>query len=189
MLSIKELYNSCMNCSKCGLSKERSNVVFGEGSLKAAIMFVGEGPGHDEDVQGRPFVGRAGQLLTKMIEAIDLKREDVYIANIVKCRPPGNRVPYPEEARECLPYLRNQVAIIRPKIIVCLGATAGKYILNDEIRITRDRGIWEYRNEFYIIATYHPAALLRDADKKKDTWEDLKKIRDKYKLLIETAES
>lgn len=158
--------------------------MFGEGNLKAKIMFIGEGPGHDEDIQGRPFVGKAGQLLTKMIEAIELKREDVYIANIVKCRPPNNRAPYPEEAAECLPYLRNQVAIIRPSIIVCLGATAGKFILDSNIRITRDRGVWIQKGNFFIIATYHPAALLRDPDKKRDSWDDFKKIRYKYREII-----
>lgn len=180
MLSYNELYKVCQECKRCGLSSGRKNVVFGEGNVKSKIMFVGEGPGHDEDVQGRPFVGRAGQLLTKMIEAIGLKREEVYIANIVKCRPPNNRVPLPEEANECLPYLRNQVAIIRPKIIVCLGATAGTYIIDKNLRITRDRGVWTERKGFYIIATYHPAALLRDPDKKRDAWDDLKKVRDKY---------
>jgi uracil-DNA glycosylase family 4 len=184
MLSYKELYNACQQCTKCALANGRTNLVFGEGNIKADIMFVGEGPGHDEDMQGRPFVGRAGQLLTRMIEAINLKREDVYIANIVKCRPPNNRVPYPEEAQACLPYLRNQYAIIRPSIIVCLGATAGRYILSSDLRITRDRGIWTVRNGCHMIATYHPAALLRDTDKKKDAWEDLKKVRDKYNELI-----
>lgn len=179
MLSFKELYNICENCHRCNLSRGRNKVVFGEGNLKAELMFVGEGPGHDEDMQGRPFVGKAGQLLTKMIQAIDLKREDVYIANIVKCRPPNNRVPLPEEVKECLPYLRNQVAIIRPKIIVCLGATAGKYIIKDDMRITRDRGKWTVKNGFNIIATYHPAALLRDPAKKVESWEDLIKVRDK----------
>ncbi len=175
-----------MECEKCNLCKTRTNVVFGEGNVRSIIMFVGEGPGHDEDMQGRPFVGRAGQLLTKMIESIGLKRQDVYIANIVKCRPPNNRVPYPEEAAACLPYLRNQVAIVMPKIIVCLGATAGKYIIDENIRITRDRGIWTVKGCFNMIATYHPAALLRDPDKKIEAWEDLKKIRDKYKSFIKT---
>lgn len=184
MYGLRELYSICQSCTKCGLSKGRTNVVFGEGNIKAKIMFVGEGPGHDEDIQGRPFVGKAGQLLTKMIEAIDLKREDVFIANIVKCRPPNNRVPLPEEARECLPYLRNQVAIIRPAIIVCLGATAAKYIISDELRITRDRGLWKDKKGYHIIATYHPAALLRDPDKKRDAWEDFKSIRDKYKKIM-----
>lgn len=183
MMNIKDLYMACHECVKCGLSMNRTHVVFGEGSLKAKIMFVGEGPGHDEDVQGRPFVGKAGQLLTKMIEAIDLKREEVYIANIVKCRPPNNRVPLPEETRECIDYLRNQVAIIKPRIIVCLGSTAGKNIIDSDMRITRDRGIWIEKGNYSIIATYHPAALLRDPDKKKDAWDDFKKIRDRYREI------
>ncbi|KPU43729.1 uracil DNA glycosylase superfamily protein [Oxobacter pfennigii] len=183
MMNLKELHASCMQCHKCELSNGRTNVVFGEGNLKARVMFIGEGPGHDEDMQGRPFVGKAGQLLTKMIEAIDLKREDVYIANIVKCRPPNNRVPLPEEAEACLPYLRNQVAIIRPSILVCLGSTAARYVIDREMRITRDRGKWIDRGKFSIIGTYHPAALLRDPDKKREAWEDFKKIRDKYMSL------
>lgn len=189
MLSYNELYKVCRECKRCGLSSGRKNVVFGEGNVRAKIMFVGEGPGRDEDIQGRPFVGRAGQLLTRMIESIDLKRGDVYIANIVKCRPPNNRVPLPEEANECLPYLRNQVAIVRPKIIVCLGATAGTYIIDRNLRITRDRGVWTERKGFYLIGTYHPAALLRDESKKKDAWEDFKAIRDKYReLALQDAE-
>lgn len=180
MLSYKELYKVCCKCQECRLGQTRTNMVFGEGNVRAKIMFVGEGPGRDEDLQGRPFVGRAGQLLTKMIEAIDLKREDVYIANIVKCRPPNNRVPLPDETEKCLPYLRNQFAIVRPKIVVCLGATAGSNIISKDLRITRDRGKWIERKGIFLIATYHPAALLRDPDKKKEAWIDFKKIRDKY---------
>ena len=120
-----------------------------------------------------------------MIEAIDIKRDDVFIANIVKCRPPGNRVPYQEEARECLQYLRNQVAIIKPRIIVCLGATAARYIIGEDIRITRDRGIWNEKSSYSIIATYHPAALLRDPAKKREVWEDFKDIRDRYRTIME----
>jgi DNA polymerase len=184
MLSYKELYKTCHECRKCSLCEGRTNVVFGEGNINAGLMFVGEGPGHDEDMQGRPFVGKAGQLLTKIIEAINLKREDVYIANIVKCRPPNNRVPLSEETKECLPYLRNQVAIIRPRILDCLGATAGSNIINRDLRITRDRGQWIQRGSTFLIATYHPAALLRDPDKKREAWEDLKRIRDKYNEII-----
>ena len=180
-----ELCSAVQNCGRCKLCDQRTRVVFGEGNSDACIMFIGEGPGHDEDVSGRPFVGKAGQLLTKMIEAIELKREDVYICNIVKCRPPHNRVPMDDEAEACLPFLRQQVAIIRPKIIVCLGATSGKYIINRDIRITRDRGKWYKKGEFEIIATYHPSALLRDPDKKKDAWEDFKSIKKRYKEIIE----
>lgn len=180
MYELEDIYNICSECRRCNLCSTRKNAVFGEGNINAKLMFIGEGPGHDEDLQGRPFVGKAGQLLTKMIEAIDLKREDVYIANIVKCRPPQNRVPYPEEVNKCLPYLRRQVAIIKPKIIVCLGATSGKYIIRQDLKITRDRGEWIQKGNFLFIATYHPAALLRDENKKKYAWDDFKKIRDKY---------
>lgn len=139
-------------------------------------MFVGEGPGRDEDVSGVPFVGKAGQLLDRILEAAGIDQKDVYIGNIVKCRPPGNRIPTPDEARACLPYLRNQVYIIKPKIIVCLGATAAKYIIDDRIRITRDRGRWHERKGYWLMATYHPAALLRDETKKRPAWEDFKSI-------------
>ncbi|MDE4543056.1 MULTISPECIES: uracil-DNA glycosylase [unclassified Thermoanaerobacterium] len=178
LLPLKELIEQCMNCTKCPLHNVRNNVVFGEGNLKSKIMFVGEGPGRDEDLQGRPFVGKAGQLLNKMLEAINLKREDVYIANIVKCRPPNNRVPLQSEVDACLPYLRNQVAIIAPKIIVCLGATAAKAIIDKDFKITVMRGQWFEKKGVKIIATYHPAALLRDPEKKYPAWEDFKSIRD-----------
>lgn len=187
----KELYDECMACSKCDLGKNRTHMVFGEGNLKAEIMFIGEAPGADEDRTGKPFVGRAGQLLTRGLTALDLLRErDYYICNICKCRPENNRTPLEEEARACLPYLRNQVALVRPKIIVTLGATSMKYIIGgdesedgeiiNEWRITRDRGRWIKRKGFYMMATFHPAAILRDEDKKKVFWEDLKSIRKKY---------
>lgn len=177
LLVLKDLYAQCQNCKKCNLSSTRNNVVFGEGNLKSKIMFIGEGPGRDEDLQGRPFVGKAGQLLNKMLEAIGLKREDVYIANIVKCRPPNNRVPLQNEIDACIPYLRNQVAIIAPKIIVCLGATAAKSIIDKDFKITIMRGQWFYRKGVKMIATYHPAALLRDPEKKRPAWEDFKAIK------------
>lgn len=180
MISMEELKTYASDCGRCDLCNNRRNNVFGEGNEKAVIMFIGEGPGEEEDKTGRPFVGKAGQLLTKMIEAIELRREEVYIANIVKCRPPHNRVPFDEEADACLPFLRKQVALIRPKIIVCLGATSAKYIIDNNIRITRDRGEWHKKGDFLIIPTYHPSALLRDPDKKRDAWEDFKSIREKY---------
>ncbi|KAJ49972.1 DNA polymerase [Clostridium tetanomorphum] len=184
MLRWKELYNECVNCDKCNLTKDRTNMVFGEGNSKATIMFVGEAPGADEDRLGRPFVGRAGQLLTKGLTALNLSREvDYYICNVCKCRPKNNRTPTEEEARACLPYLRNQVALVRPKIIVCLGATAMKYILGPEWRITRDRGKWVERKGCYIVPTFHPAALFRDESKKILFWKDLKSIRQKYNEL------
>lgn len=177
----EDLINAICRCKRCPLAATRINAVPGEGNKNARLMFVGEGPGRDEDLQGRPFVGKAGQLLDRMIEAIGLKREDVYIANIVKCRPPLNRVPEDEEAERCLPFLRRQVYLIRPDIIVCLGATALKHIAGKELRITPSRGMWFERKGFGIIATYHPAALLRDPDKKRQAWEDFKKIRDRLK--------
>ncbi len=178
-----ELFNAVQRCRRCPLSRYRTNVVPGEGNRKASLMFVGEGPGRDEDLSGRPFVGAAGQLLDKMIAAIGIKREDVYIANIVKCRPPGNREPKEQEALSCLPYLRRQVYLIKPRIIVCLGATALRYIIDSKARITRVRGQWIERKGYWLMATYHPAALLRDPAKKYEAWEDFKSIRDKMKEL------
>ncbi|QAT62734.1 uracil-DNA glycosylase [Acidilutibacter cellobiosedens] len=186
MYTLEELEYIVSKCHRCDLSQGRTNVVFGEGNKKARLMFIGEGPGYNEDQQGRPFVGKAGQLLDKMIEAIGLKREDVYIANIVKCRPPNNRNPYEEESVICIEYLRWQVKIINPDIIVCLGAIAARNIISPDFKITADRGKWIQRGSFYIMPTYHPAALLRDENKKKDSWEDFKKIRDKYKEVILT---
>lgn len=167
-------------CTRCPLAQSRTHTVFGEGNLKAKLMFVGEGPGKDEDLQGRPFVGRAGKLLDDMLAAIGITRKEVYIANVVKCRPPNNRVPTVEEAKACLPYLRNQVAIIKPKIIVCLGATAAKYLIDPDFKITQQRGHWIERKGYWLIATFHPAAILRDPTKKKPAWEDFILIKEKY---------
>lgn len=169
------------DCKKCGLCNGRNHVVLGEGNPDSKLMFIGEGPGADEDATGRPFVGRAGQLLTKMINAIDLKREDVYIANIVKCRPPQNRNPLEKESNACLPYLRKQVAIIRPKIIVCLGAVAARQIIDPNISIMKQRGQWFEKCGVLLMPTYHPSALLRFPERKADAWEDFKKIRIAYK--------
>ncbi len=171
------------SCDKCELCKTRNNAVPGEGNISAPIMFIGEGPGRDEDEQGRPFVGAAGQLLDKMMASIGLDRTNAFIANIVKCRPPQNRVPEEEEAQACLPYLRKQFAIIKPKIVVCLGSTAAKYVIDRNIRITRDRGNWYEKMGCSFIATFHPSALLRDPEKKKDAWEDMKKIKEKLDEL------
>ncbi|MBQ9832415.1 MAG: uracil-DNA glycosylase [Clostridia bacterium] len=181
----KELYDQLADCRKCGLSDKRTNIVIGVGNTKSRIMFIGEGPGRDEDEQGVPFVGAAGKLLDKMLAAIDLDREKVYIANIVKCRPPNNRTPQESEAVACLPYLRAQFALLSPKIIVCLGATAAKYVYDKEVRITRDRGVWKCVKGVWIMPTYHPAALLRDESKKRDAWTDFKNIRDKLKEIQE----
>ena len=155
----------------------------GEGNPHARLMFIGEGPGRDEDLTGRPFVGRAGQLLDKMIAAIGLSREEVYIANVVKCRPPQNRAPEMDEVAACMPYLRAQVGLIRPQVIVLLGSSALGAILGAEHRITRERGAWIERKGVFFMPTFHPAALLRDESKKRPVWEDLKKVRDKLQEL------
>ena len=157
--------------------------MFGEGNPSADVMFVGEGPGGDEDVLGRPFVGKAGQLLEKAINALGWTRDDVYIGNVVKCRPPNNRTPQPEEVKACIGWLRNQTALIRPKIIVCLGATAAKAIISDDIRITSVRGKWMQKGAFLIMPTFHPAALLRDESKKIPFWNDLKEVKRKCEEL------
>ena len=181
------LYSEINGCQKCRLCEQRTNIVIGEGDPKATIMFIGEGPGRDEDLSGRPFVGRAGQLLDKMIGAIGFRREEVYIANVVKCRPPNNRTPEESEADACLPYLRVQFALIRPKIIVCLGATAAKYIYDPNVRITRDRGVWKEKKGVWILPTYHPAALLRDESKKREAWEDMQKLKQKYDEIAQNT--
>lgn len=168
-------------CTQCSLHRGKTHYVFGEGSPKAELMFIGEGPGQDEDLSGRPFVGRAGQLLTKIIAAMKLDRQDVYIANVVKCRPPNNRAPTPEEAHACMPYLQQQIQLIHPKIIVLLGATAASHLLGHKVPISKARGQWtEVRlntgDAFKTMPTYHPAALLRNPNLKKDVWEDMKKV-------------
>jgi DNA polymerase len=152
-------------------------VVFGEGSQNAAAIFVGEGPGETEDQLGRPFVGRAGQLLDKILVASGFSRNEVYIANVVKCRPPDNRLPSPDETEACLPWLRAQIRLIRPRIVVCLGAAATQVLIDARLRITTARGKWFERDGLRLIPTFHPAALLRDMSKKLPVWEDMKKIR------------
>lgn len=184
MYTLEELQMIIKRCNRCPLSKSRTNTVFGEGSTEAKMMFVGEGPGFNEDRLGRPFVGRAGQLLDRMIESIGLKRQDIYITNIVKCRPPNNRNPYEDESKVCIEYLRWQVKIINPDIIVCLGAVAARNIIDSNFKITQSRGIWYNKGKFNIIATYHPAALLRDESKKVDAWEDFKNIKKKYEEIL-----
>ena len=181
--SFLQLQNDVKNCTKCELHKTRTHTVFGEGSPHARLMLIGEGPGRDEDELGRPFVGRAGQLLDRMLASIDLTRNDVFIANILKCRPPRNRDPLPHEAMACIGYLRAQVALIRPRILVCLGRISAGYILGQDVRISRDRGQWHQVKGFYIMPTYHPAALLRNEALKKDAYRDLLAIRAKYDEL------
>ncbi len=173
-LSFEQMQNEINNCKRCGLCDSRTNTVFGEGNPKAELMFIGEGPGRDEDEQGRPFVGKSGQLLTKMINAMGYQREDVYIANIVKCRPPNNRAPLPNEAEFCLPFLLRQIEIINPKVIILLGAVPLKYLLN-KTGITKIHGEWFDFNGIKTIASFHPAFLLRDPRQKKPAWEDLQK--------------
>jgi len=166
------------DCSRCKLhTLGRKQVVFGVGNPNAELMFVGEGPGADEDIQGEPFVGRAGQLLTKIIEAIELRREDVYIANVIKCRPPGNRNPEPDEVEQCEPFLFRQIDIIKPKVIVALGKFAAQCLLKSDAPITRIRGREFTYRDAILIPTYHPAYLLRNPSAKRDVWEDMKKVR------------
>lgn len=179
----EELETQCNNCHECRLAETRHNVVIGTGNKQSKIMFVGEGPGYYEDMQGEPFVGKAGKLLDAMLGAINLKRTQIYIANVVKCRPPQNRDPLPDEQQLCIKYLREQYKLIRPKIIVCLGRIAAKELINPDFRITQDRGKWYNKGGVYMIATYHPSALLRDESKKVVAWEDFKSIRDKLKEI------
>ena len=181
MLNWEELKTQCRSCTGCELCRTRTNVVFGVGPESADIMFVGEGPGEQEDLRGEPFVGAAGKLLDDMLSIIDLGRHNCYIANIVKCRPPRNRDPQEEEQNACIGYLRNQVALIRPKIIVCLGRVAAKKLIHPDYRITREHGQWICSNGVWMTAIYHPSALLRDLTKRPETFEDLLSIRDKYR--------
>ncbi|ADQ05128.1 phage SPO1 DNA polymerase-related protein [Caldicellulosiruptor owensensis OL] len=185
MLTWEELENACISCEKCPISKNRTNVVVGDGNKNAKLVFVGEAPGEEEDKQGKPFVGRAGKFLDLALTSLELSREkDFYICNILKCRPPNNRVPTEAEAQNCLPFLRAQIKLISPKIIVCLGATAMKYILGKDLKITQDRGKWFEKGGFWIMATYHPAALLRDPGKREDFYRDLKSVKQKLEKLI-----
>jgi uracil-DNA glycosylase len=178
-ISWDTLHAQIAACRSCGLCAQIHNKVPGQGNSRARLMFVGEGPGADEDAQGLAFVGPAGQLLTRMISAIGMRREEVYIANIVKCRPPGNREPAPAEAAACLPFLRAQVMLVRPQVIVLLGATAARTLLSPDARIARDHGKWVEKKGISFMVTYHPAALLRDETRKRDAWNDLKLVRDR----------
>jgi len=175
--SLEEVAVHISSCRNCPLCQGRTNTVPGEGSADSPdILFVGEGPGADEDAQGRPFVGKAGQLLTKMVEAMGYRREEVFIANIVKCRPPNNRAPLPEEMEACLPYLRQQVRLIKPKVIVGMGAVAIKGLLGKTVGITRLRGTWQEYEGIKLMPTFHPSYLLREPSKKKDVWQDLQQV-------------
>lgn len=185
MFNWEELISRCTGCYNCQLGNKRTNIVIGRGNINATLMFIGEGPGEQEDLQGLPFVGPAGKLLDLLLKAQMIKEDQYYIANIVKCRPPGNRVPTDEEAEMCLPYLRNQVYLIKPKIIVCLGATAMKYVVDRNSRITQIRGQWIERKGCWIMPTFHPAALLRDESKKILMWEDMKKVKQRMEYLCQ----
>jgi uracil-DNA glycosylase len=176
--SLEQIWADVGNCTRCPLYEGRTNIVHTEGSRKARLMFVGEAPGADEDAQARPFVGRAGQLLTKIIESLGLKREDVLIGNVNRCRPPGNRAPTPDEAGACKPFLLREIASVAPDVIVVLGNTAMKNLLDTKEGITRMRGIFQDYKGVKVMPTFHPAYLLRDPSKKRETWEDLKKVRD-----------
>ncbi len=180
---IVDLNKQICNCMKCALGKTRTKFVFGVGNLNADLMVIGEAPGADEDAQGEPFVGRAGQLLTKILEAIQFKREDVYIANILKCRPPENRKPNPEEVEECEPYLWKQIDLIKPKLILCVGLTAAHTLLKTEESLTALRASVHNYHGVPTLVTYHPAALLRNPNWKKPTWEDVQKLRTMYDEL------
>ncbi|MCK4859741.1 MAG: uracil-DNA glycosylase [Candidatus Omnitrophica bacterium] len=179
---LKLLSQKVQQCQKCLLFKTKKHYVFGEGNQQAALLFVGEAPGRDEDLQGKPFIGRAGQLLTRIIESIGLKREDIYIANILKCRPPGNRNPLPSEIENCLPYLKKQIEIIQPSVICALGKFAAQTLLNSDTPISQLRGKFYNYQGAKLIPTFHPAYLLRNPQGKIPVWEDMKKIKAKLRF-------
>ena len=181
--SWEALKQECMACRGCALAETRTNVVFGDGAENAKLLFIGEGPGQHEDEQGVPFVGRAGQLLDDMLEIIGLDRTKVYIANVVKCRPPQNRDPLNVEQDACIGFLRRQTALLRPKIIVCLGRIAAKAIIKEDFKITSEHGQWFQRGGVQMTAIYHPAALLRDVGKRPETFEDLNSIQARIRAV------
>ena len=180
-----KLYNECAACQKCPLCQTRTNCVFGVGNKNAELMFVGEAPGEQEDLSGTPFVGRAGQLLDKFLYAVDIPREDVYIANILKCRPPKNRDPQPAEEDACIGYLREQVKLIKPRIIVCLGRIAAMRLIDPTYKITKEHGTWVKKGNYLMTAVYHPALLLRDPRKKEEMLTDMKMIKEQLDLMRE----
>lgn len=187
MTDLNQLESICRNCTKCSLYKSRNNLVFGQGNINSVLMFVGEAPGEQEDLTGIPFVGKSGQLFDKILDAIKLTRNDIYIANILKCRPPKNRDPLENEKDSCIPYLRKQVSIIHPKIIVCLGRVAAQTIIKPDFKITKEHGVWTERKGYHLTATYHPSALLRDPSRKIEAWEDFQKIKSKYDAFIDAT--
>jgi len=173
-----------MQCSRCSLHKGVHKKVFGEGSKEAKLLIVGEAPGREEDLQGKPFVGKAGELLTKILKAIDFTRDEVYICNILKCRPPQNRDPDPQEIKMCFPFLEEQISVIKPEIILALGRFAGQALLNTQSSLARLRNEIHQYKDIPVFVTYHPAALLRDAKKKYDVWEDVQRLRKAYDNLV-----
>lgn len=177
------LKHECLGCSACSLCGGRTKLVFGTGNEQAALMFIGEGPGEQEDLQGEPFVGPAGKLLDSMLEMIDLNRSQVYIANMVKCRPPHNRDPRPEEMAACRPWLERQIALVNPALIVCLGRIAATALIRPDFRITKEHGQWFSRDGRRYLATFHPSALLRDPSKRPEAFMDLREIRKEYRAL------
>lgn len=182
--NLDSLRAEVMKCEKCILRKNAKGVVFGEGNPNAKVMLIGEAPGATEDETGRPFVGRAGQLLDLMLKSAGFKREDVFIANIVKCRPPNNRLPFPDEVEACVPHLKAQISMIRPRIIVLLGALSSQTLVSKGIRVTRDRGKWFEKDGISYLVTYHPAAVLRDENnKKKPLWDDFQSLKARYEAL------
>ena len=183
MENMEELRRACLNCDRCVLGRTRTNLVFGVGNENAKLMFVGEGPGEQEDLQGVPFVGRAGKLLDDMLAMFSLKRDDVYIANIVKCRPPKNRDPLPDEQEACYPWLEEQISIVRPRLLVCLGRIAAMRFIDPQYRISRQHGQWIARDGMEITAIYHTAALLRDPRKRPEAFDDMKDIARKLKEI------
>ncbi len=186
--TLENLEEEVLQCRKCSLALTRHHVIFGEGNPHAPVFLIGEAPGREEDMNGRPFVGRSGQLLDKILAACGFTRQQhVYISNIIKCRPPGNRVPAPRERADCLPFLLQQIDIIQPSMLVLLGSTALKSLLGPEQCITRTRGTWMEWNGHLTIPVYHPSALLRNPALKRDTWEDFKKIVFKYRELIDPS--
>ena len=176
----EELEKKCAACTACELCRTRTNCVFGTGNREADLMFVGEAPGENEDLSGVPFVGRAGKLFDRFLEAVDISRDEVYIANILKCRPPKNRDPLPSEQDECIGYLRDQVRLIRPKLIVCLGRIAAMRLIKPDFRITAEHGVWFKKGDFEMSALFHPSALLRDPRKKEDMLVDMKELKKRY---------
>lgn len=183
-----DLQEECKKCQKCNLAKTRKNVVFGDGNPNAEVMFIGEGPGQTEDETGKPFVGRAGQLLDKMLAGVGLSRNNIYIANIVKCRPPQNRDPLPAEQEACIDWLRNQVSLIRPKIIVFLGRISAMKLMKPDFKVTKEHGQFFEKNGVLMMGTFHPAALLRSPGNKPDAFEDFRKLRDKIAEICENTE-